>query len=187
VWLGRIGDAVVAFVFVLGSTAGFALGFKQNHFVASDGQLLGAAVLSVLLIVCAFLIPARRLGVMDSREPHPWIANPWITGAIAFLLGVGVMETPFRWGWGAVGAMLAIDVVFLVLVLLFSRRAGWSALHVLSLAAGGALAYGIHAFTAKPLLGGVVGMRISNTVFVAAAVGLIWLGERRIRRYQRPA
>ena len=178
-WLGRVGDSVVALVFVLGSAASFGIGFKQNQFVASHAQLLGAAVLSVLLMVSAFLIPARRSRRSGGRAP-----SPWITGAIAFLLGMGVMNTPPKWGWAAVGALLAIDAIFLVLVALFSRQTGWSALHVLSLAAGGALVYGIHALTARPLVGGVLWMRISNTVFLTAAVWLIWLGAKRVIRYQ---
>ncbi len=183
-WLGPVGDSVVALVFVLGSVAGFAIGFKQNRFVASHAQLLGAAVLSALLIVSAFLIPARRSRVAGGRVPSPWITSPWITGAVAFVLGMGVLHAQPKWGWAAVGAMFTIDVVFLVLVVFFSRQTGWSALHVLSLAAGGALDYGIRAFTARPLVGGLLGMRISNTVFLAAAVWLIWLGARRVIRYQ---
>ena len=181
-WLGRLGDSIVAVVFVLGSAASFGIGFKQNQFVASHAQFLGAAVLSVLLTVSAFLIPARRSRMAGGRAP-----SPWITGAIAFLLGLGVMNTPPKWGWAAVGAMLTVDAVFLVLVALFSRRTGWSALHTLSLAAGGALVYGIRAFTAKPLVGGLLWMRISNTVLLAAAVWLTGLGARRVIRHQRLA
>jgi hypothetical protein len=184
-WLGRVGDSVVALVFVLGSAASFGIGWKQNHFVASHAQLLSAAVLSVLLMVCAFLIPARRSRVADGRAPNPRNTSPWFTGAIAFVLGMGVMNTPPKWGWAAVGAMLAIDAVFLVLVTLFSRQAGWSALHTLSLAAGGALVYGIHAYTAGPLVGGLLWMRISTTVFLAAAVWLIWLGAKRVKSVSR--
>jgi hypothetical protein len=178
-WLGLAGDSVVALVFALGSAACFGVGFKQNHFVASHAQLLGAAVLSVLLVVFAFVIPARRSSMASGRVP-----SPWITGAVAFVLGMGVMNSPPKWGWAAVGAMLLIDAVFLVLAALFSRRTGWSALHVLSLAAGGALVYGIRAFSARPLVGGLLGMRISNTVFLAAAVWLIGLGSKRVIRYQ---
>jgi len=178
-WLGRVGDSVVAVVFVLGSAASFAIGFKQNQFMASHAQLLGAAVLSVLLIVCSFLIPAPRSRVANHTAP-----SPWITGLVALVLGLGVMYTPPRWGWAAVCAMLAIDAVFLVLVTFVSRQTGWSALHTLSLAAGGALAYGIHAFSGKPLVGGLLGMRISNTVFLTAAIGLIVLAARRVIRYQ---
>ncbi len=195
-WLGLIGDGVVAVVFVLGTAASFGLGMKQNRFVASHAQLVSAAVLSALLIVSAFLIPARRSYRSEGSAP-----SPWIMGAIAFVLGMGVLTAPLigsvvgmgllkattDWGWPAAGAMLAFDLVFLILVTFFSRRSGWSALHTLSLAAGGALDYGIHAFTAKPLAGGVRWMRISHVVFLAAAVWLIWLGARRILRYQKVA
>jgi len=178
-WLGLIGDSVVAVVFVLGLAADFAIGFKQNHFVASPPQLLGTAILIVLLTVAAFLIPVRKSRVASSRVP-----NPWITGAIAFLLGMGVMDMPLKWGWATVGAMFAVDAVFLVLVALFSRQTAWSALHTLSLAAGGALAYGIHAFfVQRPLVGGLLWMRISTAVCLAAAVWLISLGVRRVNRY----
>lgn len=181
-WLGRVGDSVVAVVFVLGTAANFGIGFRQNQFVASHVQLLSASVLSVLLIVSAFLIPARRPRTAGGMAP-----SPWITGAAAFVLGMGVMSTPPTWGWAAVGALLAIDAVFLGLVALFSRQAGWSALHVLSLAAGGALSYGIHAFAGRPLVGGLLWMRISNAVCLAAAVGLIWLSAKRVIRCQTPA
>jgi len=178
-WLGLLGDSVVALVFLLGSAASFGIGFKQNQFVASHAQLLGTAVLSVLLMVCAFLIPVRASSMAGGMAP-----SPWITGAVAFVLGMGVMNTPPKWGWAGVGAFLTIDAVFLVLVTLFSRQRGWSALHTLSLAAGGALVYGIHAFTARPLVGGLLWMRISNTALLAAAVWLIGLGARRVIRYQ---
>ena len=183
-WLGPVGDSVVALAFVLGSAASFGIGYKQNQFVASHAQLLGAAVLSVLLIVAAFLIPARRLHRTGGRAPGPRNTSPWITGAVAFVLGMGVMSTPSKWGWAAVGAMLTLDAVFLVLIAWVSRRTEWSALHTLSLAAGGELVYGIHAYTAKPLVGGVLGMRISTTVFLAAALCLVGLGARRVHRYR---
>jgi len=112
------------------------------------------------------------------------VPSPWLTGAVAFVLGMAVMFAPPTLGWAAVAAMLTIDAVFLALVTLFSQKASWNALHPLSLAAGGALAYGIHAFTGRPLVGGVLGMRISNTVFLAAAVLLIFVCARRVIRYQ---
>ncbi len=178
-WLGRVGSSVVAFVFVLGSAANFGIGLKQNHFVASRPQLVSAAGLSILLIASAFLIPVRRSRITDGIVPSPLIA-----GVAAFVLGLGVLYTPPKWGWGSVGAMLAIDAVFLILLTFFSRKARWSALHTLSLAAGGALGYGIHAFTQRPLVGELLWMRISNAVFLAAAVWLIVFAAKRITRYQ---
>ena len=176
-WLGKVGEWVVALLFMLGTAASFGIGFKQNHFLASTAQLLGAGVLSLVLMVSAFLIPARRLRIHDGTVP-----SPWITGAVAFVLGMGVMFTPPKWGWAAMGALLAIDATFLILVRFLSRRIGWTAMHRLSLAAGGALSYGIHAFTGKPLVGGLLSMRISNAVLLAAAIWLIWLDAKRVRK-----
>ena len=42
--------------------------------------------------------------------------------------------------------------------------------------------YGIHSLAQRLLIGGVLWMRISNAVFLAAAVWLIWLGARRVIR-----
>jgi hypothetical protein len=179
-WMGGIGDGFVALVFVLGAAANFALGLKQNHFLASRAQLLSAATACALLIVAAFLFPAAKSRVAVGMAP-----SPWIVGAVAFALGMGILKTQPRWGWLAVATMLAIDVAFLILTSIFSRRTGWSAMHTLALAAGGAMAYGIRAFTAKPLMGSVLGMRISNAVFLAAAIWLIGFAARRVMRYQR--
>ena len=176
-WMGGIGDAVVGGIFVLGAVANFGIGFKQNHFVASHTQLLSVAALCVLVAVCAYLLPRSDRSVLGGAAP-----SVWVSGVMALVLGSGLMSTPSRWGWGAVGTMLAIDVIFLGLVWILSRRTGWGPLHILSLAAGGAVAYGVHAFLQKPLLGGVVWARIGNAVFLAAAIGVIALGVKRVSR-----
>ena len=179
-WLGRVGSSVIAALFVLGSLADFAVGWEQNRFLASKAQLVGAAVLGLLLIVFAFSLPARVARTRMGMVPEPWLA-----GACACLLGLAVLLVPQAWGWAAVAAVLAIDSVFLCLLALLSRRKGWCASHVLSLAAGGALAYGAHAFLQRPLIGGLVAMRISNTVFLGTALGLVYVGMKRVSRRQR--
>ena len=180
-WLGWVGDLVIALFFVLGTLINFGIGFKQNHFLATKTQLLSAAVLSVVLIAFALLVPARSERISVGMVP-----SSSLTGVAAFVLAMGVLYTPQKWGWAAVAALLVIDTLFLVLVAFFSQHKGWGAPHVLGLAAGGALAYSIHAFAQKPLVGGLLGMRISNTAFLGAAVWLICLAARRVIRYQKP-
>jgi hypothetical protein len=177
--MGWVGDAVVAAVFFHGAGVNFGIGFRQNQFVASDRQIFGVVVLSVLLMVCAFWFPRRR-----PRGAAGAVPSAWITGGVAFVLGMAVMSTPPTWGWGAVGALVGLDAAFLCLVWMFSRRTAWTSLHTLSLGVGGALTYGVHAFLQKPLLGGLLWGRISNAVFLAAALWLIWLAARRVVRYQ---
>jgi hypothetical protein len=175
-WLGRVGDGVVEAIFVLSSAANFAIGFKQNHFLASRAQLISVCVLCVVFAVGAFLLPAGKRGDASGDAP-----SAWVTGFFALVLGVSVVSTPPSWGWGAVMAMTIVDVIFLGIVWMLSRRAAWSALHMVSLAAGGAIAYGIHAFLQKPLTpGALVWARIGNGVFLCVAIGLIRLGAKRV-------
>ena len=176
-WLGVTGDCGVAVVFVLGAVANFGIGFKQNQFVASHVQLFSATLFSLLLIFSAFLLPA-----LNGSMAHGMVPSSWITGAVAFMLGLGIMYMPPALGWSAVGALMALDAVFLILVTFFSRRKGWSELHTLSMAAGGALAYGAHAFTQRPMVGGLLWMRISNAVFLTCAVWLIWTSAMGLNR-----
>ena len=178
-WLGRTGDLVVAAVLVLGTVANFGIGSWQNHFLASKAQLLSVAVLSSLLMLAAFLLPTQR-----PRTAILMVQPPWLTGVIGFVLGMGVLYTPPNWGWAAVVALLTIDALFITLIFLSSRKTDWGATHILSLAASGALAYGVHAFTQRPLVGGLLGMRISNIALLIAAILLICLDAKRVIRHQ---
>ncbi len=178
-WLGRLGDSVVFVLFLIGCVIGTLITLKGDRFVAPGAQFVGAGVACLILIVAAFLLPRRQPHTAAGSTP-----SPWITGAVALALGLGVLLTPPTWNWGAFAAMLAIDLAFLLFVRVFSRRASWTRLHTLSLAAGGALAYGIHAFLQPPIIPGtsILAARISNAVFFAAAVEVILIGTRRTAR-----
>jgi hypothetical protein len=173
-WMGQIGDAIFAVLFLLGSIATARFTVKQDPFVASHAQFLSVAVLCVVLVGVAFLLPTR-----GSRVGSGSVPGPWFTGGTAFVLGVSVLITPPRWGWGAFAVLLLLDLCFLAWVSLLSRRMRWSRLHTLSVGAGGALAYGLHAFFGTPLAGGTgVLARVGNAIFLAGAVGLIVAGAR---------
>jgi hypothetical protein len=172
-WLGKVGHTVVDLLFLFGLVANTLIGYKQNHFWASRMQLGVAALLCVLLIVVAFAAPAG----MTKREGA--VPSPWLTGAATLALGLLFEFVPMRWGWGAVGAMLAVDAVFLLMAFVLSRRTGWTLLHTFSLGAGGAIAYGLHAFRQQAFGGGIVLSRVGNVIFLAIALVLIVVGARR--------
>jgi hypothetical protein len=175
VWLGKIGDSVVAALFVLGLAANAAIGFKQNHFVASQLQFLCTGVACILLFAIAIRLRIRGKLSLDNAVPRPWV-----TGVVVLALSIAFLWTPQRWGWGAVAALLALDAVFLVFLTLFSSRSGWTPLHTLSVAAAGAIAYGFHAFFQPPLVpGSMVMARVGNAIFLAVAVALIVMAARR--------
>jgi hypothetical protein len=179
-WLGRVGLAVVALVFLFGACANTAIGYKQDHYLASMAQFFGAAVVIVSLVVAAFLIPAW--GKVAGTGVAP---SAWIVGAVALVFGSAALFVPMGWGWGAVAALLALDLVMLGLVVVWSRRSWWGLRYQLALGAGAALAYGWHAFLQHPAVGGAgVSARVGNAIFLAGAIGLIWFAATRNREAQ---
>lgn len=182
-WLGRIGDSIVFVIFLIGCALGTLISLKQDRWVAPVGQFVAAAVLILVLIVIAL-----RLRPAEPAAGAGFVPSPWFTGTLAFVLGFCVLVVPPVWNWGAVAAMLGIDIAFLWTVLVLSRRAAWSPFHIFSLAAGGAIAYGVHAFIGHPVVpGSVLAARISNAVFLAAAIEVILIGARRTSRSLAPA
>lgn len=174
-WLGRVGVAVFAVIFVLGLLANWSFGFKQNAFTASPLQFAVAALALGLFVVLAFLTSRAGPAPRDGTVPKPWSC-----GGLALFAGVLLKLVPQRWGWGSVAAMLALDAAFLALVYAVSSRRAWSPLHTFSLGAGGALAYGLAAFTQPPVVGGPGPIvLISHVAFLTVAVALIVLGAKR--------
>ena len=172
-WLGKVGHTVVDLLFLFGLVANTLIGYKQNQFWASRMQLGVAALACVLLIVVAFAVPAG----MRKREGA--VPSPWVTGAAVLVLGSLLELVPMRWGWGAVAALFAVDAAYLLMVFAISNRTGWTLLHTFSLGAGGAVAYGLHAFRQTPFGGGPVLARVGNVIFLAIALVLIAVGARR--------
>jgi len=179
-WLGRKGLAVVAIVFLLGAAAGTAIGYRQDHFRASIPQFIGAAVVVLSFSVLAFLIPIRPQQQPQISAPSPWFVSPLLVAASALAFGSAALFVPMRWGWGAVAALLALDLAMLLLVIPWSRLAFWTLKHQLALGAGAALAYGWHAFVQVPAVGKPdASFRIGNAIFLAAAIALILFAATR--------
>jgi len=177
-WMGRVGDAVVAVLFLLGVAASTAFQMKKDTFRASHVQFLGIGVVCLVLIFAAFLLPVR-----SARTKRGFAPSPWLTGSLALVAGLIVMQTSPHLGWGAFAILLVVDAIFVPLTVLFSERIGWRPVHTFSLAAGGAIAYGLHAFIQQPLIpGSVLMVRIGNVIFLAAAIVVIVVGAKRSSR-----
>lgn len=186
-WLGKIGACFAALLFAAGAIAGGAYAYRHSHFRASNMQFLVTAVFTILFVLAAFLLPSRAPRATEGRAP-----SPWLTGAAAFVLGAVVFfSLPIgavfffalpNWNWGAVAIMLAADLVFLIDVGAMARRSGWTPLHTLSLGAGGAVFYGVHAFMGKPVVPCPLWIvRFGNALFLALAILVIALAVHRTR------
>jgi hypothetical protein len=180
-WLGRVGLGVVVILFLLGACATTAIGFKQDHFVASRMHFVGALIAIVVLVLVAFKIQVSRRYAGYRMAP-----SAWMLGAIALVFASAAMLVPMNWGWGAVAALLAMDLGMLLVVMVWSRSGVMTLAHQLALGAGAALAYGWHAFLQHPAVGKLdPSVRVGNAIFLAGTIGLIWFGAARIRRAER--
>jgi hypothetical protein len=179
-WLGRKGLAVVAAVFVLGSAATTAIGFRQDHYTSTIAQFIGAAAAVVLLAALAFAIRPKPESSANTQAGSGTAPSAWLVGAVALVFASAALFVPQGWGWGAVAALLGLDAAMLALVVAWARKGGWQLKHQLALGAGAALAYGWHAFLQHPATGSVDrSVRVGNAIFLAGAIALIWFGARR--------
>jgi len=174
-WLGRRGLEVVALLFLLGAIASTAIGYKQDHYMASIKQFVGAGLVIVALATLAFVIAPRR-----GYAAHGTAPSPWLVGSVALLFGSGALFVPMGWGWGAVAALLGLDALMLLMVTVWSRKDAWGLKHQLALGAGAAFAYGWHAFLQHPAVGNVdPAVRVGNAIFLTGAFVLVWFAARR--------
>ncbi|HUX46060.1 MAG TPA: hypothetical protein VMV57_15035 [Terracidiphilus sp.] len=178
-WLGRVGMAVVVLVFLFGIVSTTLIGYDQDHYIAFTGQFIDAAVAIVLLVCAAFAIRWGRASERPGSAP-----SAWLLGAVALVFASAALLVPMTWGWGAVGALLALDVGMLAVALAWEYKGPLQLRHQVAMGAGAALAYGWHAFLQHPAVGGLnASVRVGNVIFLAAALGLIGLAAKRVRRF----
>jgi hypothetical protein len=181
-WLGRIGDAVIAILFLAGCVIGTLITLHGDPYISPIPCLVAAALLSVVFIILGFRIHGNGQTSATGAAP-----SPWLVAIATFILGSVILFTSPVWNWGAVAVILATDILFLTTLRLLSLRTSWTPLHTLATAAGGAVAYGIHAFTATPVFGGAGPIaRIGNAIFLAIAAAIIAIGVRRNQMQMAP-
>lgn len=176
-WLGRFGFAVVAAIFVSGSVWLCHSIYLDTGFFASLAELVGTAAVITVIVVATFALTGR------TREPaHGSVPTPWVIGGIAFAASSLYMLTEYLPGWTRVVACLVIATVFFALVLKWSRRRDWSALHVLGLAGGGILTYAWLGAVMEPETGPrTVVDGIGTGVFIVGATCLYVIALKRLR------
>lgn len=178
-WLGRLGLAIIALVFALACFA-IALSTMRRdpfHFVSSRMQFTWSAIIILALIAAAFCLPQRSALAMTRPLP-----NPWALAIGSFVVASAFLAIPRGWGWWALLAYVAFDVLTILLVWNWSHRAGWQAIQELGLAGGAAMAYATHAFMETPSLGNAGTItRIGNLVFALLAATLLAVGARQLR------
>jgi hypothetical protein len=178
-WLGRVGLAVIATIYVLGAAFVFWGNYYESHFIGPAGPQIVIGIAIVGLVITAFAIRYRRLPLLDSRAPSPWLVGiATLVATSAYWVASGFNTTSWS-EWAGVAIWCALVAVGLPMISRWSRQVGWGARHRFALAAGATLTYVWMAFPAVPE-GGVsltVDL-ISNAVFGSIAVVLLLFAGR---------
>jgi hypothetical protein len=178
-WLSRTGDYLAGLCFACGCVLAAVFTMRHTTFTASPLQFLLAGLLCLVLTLLAFRVAPARAQPAVGAAPIPWF-----TGAVAFLLGAAVLMMAHDHSWEAAALIIAADIVFFIIVSSLSRRRHWTALHTLSLAAGGVFALALHALIAHPPLGepGLLA-RFGSVSFLAGVIPAVTTGFRRTSRH----
>ena len=175
-WLGTPGLVVTTVLFVLGAVATGAQQRGTYPFTASTAQLLTSAALAVALVVLAVQLP-RLTGDLPGRVPPPWLP-----AAGVLVLGVLFMRSALGDGWTNVALTLALDALVAGALVRWSRRAVWTPLHTLAVAAGAVAVYAVQTFMKPTMIPTPPAIDLlSDAVFTAVAFAIVVVGVTRLR------
>ncbi|QBD78146.1 hypothetical protein EPA93_19945 [Ktedonosporobacter rubrisoli] len=194
-WLGNIGLAVMAIVFVGIVIFSFTASTHNDGFVASMPQFIGAGI-AVIIIVAIGIVLGRYQTTLHTNitrnAPNPWLVLivSLAAGALFMLIYSADPRGLSPWlaninlpPWLAVVLFLGLYAGVAVLVNFWSRLDGWSNAHRLALAGGALLTYAWHAFPWPSLFPGTSEpvKLASNTILAAGAVALLVIAALRLR------
>jgi hypothetical protein len=181
-WLGRIGLALTAIIFVGGCALLFIFQ-QQKPFMASVPQLLGSVVVVVGLVIIAISLGRVKPTTGAERQQPP---SPHVVGGVFLVLGSAFMSLTFLTNTISAGLNAAGMVVLFLLggvsLLRWARQPGWAAYHSLAATSGLLLTYGWFGFVQVSSTGGTSPTvdLVGNVVFASCAVALLILAKKRL-------
>jgi hypothetical protein len=177
-WLGRIGLAAVAAIYLAAVavlTAGMIL---QGHFCAAPVQLAAVALAAAAAVGLAFAFPA-------GTKPAGGAPKPWLAGTLAFAAGSAFLLVysqgifVLHWPWqGVTGGLAALLLAMLAAGCIAARHQGWTIRHLFAATAGALLVYGWFGFITEVTLHGKAMLVAHAGLAAAMLILLIFAGWR---------
>jgi hypothetical protein len=187
-WLGKVGLAVVAALFLFGSVASAKAQSAEASvaFRASVTQLATSGLVVVLLVALAFAIGRRsgRAAQSDTASAPPRAIaaglSSFFLGSAFMLLAITHVLMPAVVN---VLAMLALIAFGCAVIARWGRRAAWSPRHELALAGGLLLTYAWYGFVQTPSVGQTSRLvdMVGNAIFAAGAIAVLCVASRRVQ------
>jgi len=188
-WLSNFNFVIIFILYLLASAFIFQDQVTMDQFLPSLTQFIFTGIIVIVLIFAAFVVGRRHRH--SSRKVAP---NPWLVGAITLLIlsmhtiiellgALFGFPADFMMAWPGVILRFILLLLLGYLVLHWSKRKFWGAMHHLALAGGAILTRTWVAFLIEPL--GDVSFNdklIGNTIFLAGAFVLIFLCAYLIRK-----
>ena len=182
-WLGTIGIGIFALLFLAGAAAVAVFTYKSLPFMASPAQFIGTGAIAAALIAAAFAWPRFRMPARDRPAPHPAALF-----ALAFGAGSGVMLVEHfgaalrNWPWQAgLAILLAVEAVFVALMIAFTRGRQWRDGQRYALMAGGLGVYVVFGFITDQELHGTADL-VPHTLVAALILVLAAVAAKRTSR-----
>ena len=195
-WLGRLGLAVIVFLFLLGCTLTTIFTFKTFPFVATSWQFVGVAIAVVASIVTAlkfFDSSGTRVGNrVEGPAPPLWLPGAASLGFCSsfYLL---YQRGPLKGLHPLVtlAGMLGLELIAIAFITAWSKRRGWGPRHVLAGATGAILTYGWLSITR--MISGATALGVPTTtvdvvgqIFLLLGIlALIGITDRRLSRVKQ--
>lgn len=176
-WLGGVGIAVSAVLFLLGAGLTAAITHGQQQFIASPAQLGGAVLVALGAIAAASRVRARREVATGPVPGAPIVALVSFVAASAFMVARG-----FAGGWAVVAIEVGLLAAAAAAIRRWSARPGWTDRHVLALAGGALMTYAWYAFVQAPVVGGQGALdHVGDALCALVAAALLALAVKRAR------
>lgn len=138
-WLGLIGLAAVAAIFIAGSAFLAMAQIEADPFVATPWQYATAAIAIIGLVAAAFA-QSRYHEAALGAAPRPWLVGLAVFALTSLYFGRDLMSDALS-GWNSVALGCGLAVFGFVLLARWSGRAGWTRGHAVAAAGGAVLTY----------------------------------------------
>ncbi|WP_162463223.1 hypothetical protein [Paenibacillus psychroresistens] len=175
-WLSKFGLSMIGVLYLIGCAIVFSFIYADEKFLASQGQLMGAAAVAITLIAIAFAINKKK----DSTAPAVYrVPKPWPLGVGTFVIASLFFAKPESWA-GVIMGIFILSIASL-LIARWSQQHGWSLQHQFALIAGALLTYAWGGFAMTLLLWPVDSIAwIGNVLWALIAVVLLIFTSKRI-------
>lgn len=149
-WIGIPGLVLCALGYVVASLLVLQWHLETESWHAATGQLVGAGLVAVALVVLSVVLGRRRWRSHPVRPGGPGLL---LTAGVAVVLATVHQCVPLSWLGVAISVVVLVTAA--ILLVRSSRTERWAPVHVALVGAAPLVVTGVIAFTYDPLIGEV--------------------------------